>query len=53
MLHHIPGLTFLNESGSIGNPVMWGILAAAFAVYVLATALSCRVAMKRFDRVDM
>jgi hypothetical protein len=53
VLHHIPGLEFLNDADSIGNPTLWVILAAAFAVYALVTFLSCRVAMKRFERVDM
>ncbi len=52
-LHHIPGLTFLNATAPLTDPVMWGILGAAAVVYLLSTQLSCRVAMKRFERVDM
>lgn len=52
-LHHIPGLTFLNASAPLSDPVMWGILGAAAVIYALATVLSCKVAMKRFERVDM
>ena len=52
-LHHIPGLTFLNATAPLTVPVMWGILGAAAVVYLLSTQLSCRVAMKRFERVDM
>ena len=52
-LHHIPGLTFLNATAPLTDPVMWGILGAAAVVYLLTTQLSCRVAMKRFERVDM
>ena len=53
VLHHIPGLTFLNASAPLTDPVMWGILVAAAAVYVVATMVSCKVAMKRFALVDM
>ena len=53
ILHHIPGLEFLNDADTLCNPTMWIILAAGFAVYVLVTFISCRVAMKRFERVDM
>ena len=53
VLHHIPGLEFLNDTGAIGNPTMWIILVASFAIYALATFVSCRMAMKLFERVDM
>ena len=53
ILHHIPGLEFLNSTDTLYNVTMWIILAAAFAVYALATFIACRVAMKRFERVDM
>lgn len=52
-LHHLSGLAFLNETAPIGNPVMWGILGGAAVIYALATYLSCRVAMKNFEKVDM
>ncbi|MBQ4396628.1 MAG: ABC-2 transporter permease [Clostridia bacterium] len=53
VLHHIPGLTFLNAPAPLADPVMWGILGAAAAVYAVATLVSCKVAMKRFALVDM
>ncbi len=53
VLHHIPECQFLNDTDTLCNTTMWGILAAAMAVYILFTAVSCRIAMKRFDRVDM
>ena len=53
ILHHTPWLTFLNDTDTLGNYKMWIILAAAFAVYAMVTFISCRVAMKRFERVDM
>ena len=52
-LHHLPGLTFLNAPAPLTDPVMWGILGAAGVIYLAATLISCRVAMRRFDRVDM
>ena len=53
MLHHIPGMEFLNGTDTIGNLRMWILLAAGMAVYAVVTFVSCRVAMKRFERVDM
>ena len=53
VVHHIPGLEFLNQTDTISNTTMWGLLAGAFAIYAIATAVSCKVAMKRFERVDM
>ena len=53
VLHYIPGLEFLNSTDTIGNTTLWIMLAAAFAVYALVTFVSCRVSMKRFERVDM
>lgn len=52
-LHHIPGLTFLNATAPLTDPVMWGILVAAAVIYLIATLISCKVAMKRFAQVDM
>lgn len=53
VLHRMPGLTFLNATAPLTDPVMWGILGAAAVIYLIATLLSCKVAMKRFERVDM
>lgn len=52
-LHHFPGLGFLNETDTLGDSRMWLVLAGALTVYIVATVISCRVAMKRFDKVDM
>ena len=52
-LHHIPGLTFLNDTDTMSSPVMWAILAACAAVYALTTAAACSAAQKRFDLVNM
>ena len=53
VLHHIPGLEFLNDTDTIADSKMWIILADAFVIYALVSFISCRVAMKRFERVDM
>jgi hypothetical protein len=53
VLHHIPGLEFLNGTDTLCDKRMWIILAAGIVFYVLVTFVSCRVAMKRFERVDM
>ena len=53
VLHHIPALEFLNGTDTLCDKRMWIILAAGIVFYVLVTFVSCRVAMKRFERVDM
>ena len=53
VLHHIPGLEFLNDTDTLCSTTMWIILAAGFVIYAVVTAVSCKVAMKRFERVDM
>jgi len=56
MLHHLPGLAFLNAtadpSGDIW-PKHWAIFAAGLAVYAAVTALSLKRAIKLFERVDL
>ena len=51
ILHHIPGLDFLNGSNALG--VQAAILAAGVAVYALATWLSCRRSIKIFETLDL
>ena len=53
VLHHIPALEFLNCTDTLCDKRMWIILAAGIVFYGLVTFVSCRVAMKRFERVDM
>ena len=52
-LHFIPELAYLNATDTIRDINLWIMLAAAFAVYAIGTSISCKVAMKRFERVDM
>lgn len=52
-LHFIPELAYLNATDTIRDINLWIMLVAAFAVYAIGTSISCKVAMKRFERVDM
>ena len=52
-VHHFPGLEFLNDTAAFGNAAMWIMLVAAVIVYAAATAASCSISMKRFEKVDM
>lgn len=52
-LHHLPGLTFLNGTDTMASPVMWAILAACAAIYIIVTIISSAAAQKRFALVDM
>ena len=52
-LHHIPGLEFLNGTGTAGDIRMWLILIACAAIFALVTALSIRRSMRLFDKIDL
>ena len=52
-LHHLPGLGWLNalERAQTGKQML--VLLAAAMLYAAATAISCRVAQDRFERIDL
>ena len=52
-LHFIPGLEFFNVPSGARLGLQLGILAAGAAIYALATFLSCRVCMARFEKIDL
>jgi len=52
-LHHIPGLYFLNDTDTMGSPIMWLILVAGIVAYVLMTFAAEKKSEKLFDSVDM
>lgn len=52
-LHHVPGLAFLNAPAGERLGVQFAALAAAAAVYAAVTALACRAAMRRFEKIDL
>ena len=52
-LHFLPGLGFFNAPGGARLGLQFALLAAAAAVYALATFLSCRVSMARFEKIDL
>ena len=52
-LHHIPELTWLNDTAALTNGRHWAILAVCLIIYVLVTWLSCKKSIKRFDEVDL
>lgn len=52
-LHFIPGLAFFNAPAGERLGLQLALLLAAAAVYALATALSCRVCMARFEKIDL
>ncbi len=51
VLHHIPGLTFLNTSERL--PLQLTLAGAALAVFLFSTVLSCRIAQRRFELLDL
>lgn len=52
LLHHLPGLSWLNALGIDGLPRQLPILAAAALIYAGLTAASCRASERRFERMD-
>ena len=51
VLHHIPGLEFLNTTEKL--PLQLIILLAAFVIYVFATVISLKSAQKKFEKLDL
>lgn len=51
ILHHVPGLDFLNGSNDLG--VQAAILAAGIVIYAAATLLSCRRSQRIFEKIDL
>lgn len=51
ILHHVPGLDFLNGSNDLG--VQAAILAAGLVIWAAATLLSCRRAGRVFEKIDL
>ena len=52
-LHFFPGLAWLNATATMGNGLMWGILAAAVVLFALVTWLSLRRSCTRFEAIDL
>lgn len=52
-LHYLPGLAFLNTPAGERLGLQYALLAAAAAVYALASFLSCRASERRFERIDL
>ncbi len=52
-LHFIPGLQFFNAPAGERLGLQFALLGAAAAVYALATWLSCRGCMAKFEKIDL
>ena len=52
-LHFIPGLKFFNAPAGERLGLQFALLGGAAAVCAVGTALSCRVSMERFERIDL
>ncbi len=52
-LHFFPGLHFFNTPGGERLGLQFAILAAAAVLFALATFLSCRASMARFEQIDL
>ena len=52
-LHYFPGLSFLNATGGERPEIQLPVLLAAAALYAAVTALSMRLSLRSFERVDL
>lgn len=52
-LHHLPGMEWSNTLDFSGALRQLPVLLAAAAVYFGATALSCKVSQRRFEKIDL
>lgn len=52
-LHHIPGLEALNAFGTERLGLQLLLLAGGVLFYLAATALSCGIACRRFEKIDL
>lgn len=52
VLHHLPGLGWMNALGIPGAGRQFPLFLAAAAVYSAATAVSCRLSQRRFEKID-
>ncbi len=52
-LHHFPGLTWLNNTDTLGSAAHWLILVAGLVIWAAATLISCRRSIDKFDKVDL
>ena len=51
LLHHLPGLEFLNTLDRL--PLQLMLMLFALAIFVLATIISCRTAQRNFELLDL
>lgn len=51
VLHHLPGLEFLNTSDRL--PLQFMLLLFALAIFVAATIISCTAAQRNFELLDL
>ena len=51
VLHHLPGLEFLNTLDRL--PLQLMLMLFALAIFVLATIISCRTAQRNFELLDL
>ena len=52
-VHHFPQLAFLNAPWGERLGLQWGIFAAAAVLYVVATLLSMKLSIRRFELIDL
>ncbi len=53
VLHHLPGLGWLNTLDFSNASEQISVLLAAAVLYAAATAVSCKSAEKRFEKIDL
>ena len=53
VLHHLPGLYWMNVLGFSHMGEQIGVLAVGAIIYVIVTIISCRKSQRRFEKIDL
>ena len=53
ILHYLPGLQFLSETGFVHKKEQLLALALGLAVYFLFTVCACKASQKKFEKIDL
>ena len=53
MLHHLPGMAFLNTPSGERLGLQFAFLGASAAIFALGTMLSMRASVRKFEKIDL
>jgi hypothetical protein len=53
ILHYLPGLQFLSETGFVHKKEQLMALCAGIVLYLLLTLVACKLSQKKFEKIDL